>query len=130
MKNRIIALNLKKGKNMEQNNITKDFGEITSNQEIFNSKVELTLAVSTAGLFIVPVLYFITPHWQQLALKYISSIAIILNVVIIAFKNFVNLISSLKYEMKIPWLVSTLAFFGISSAFIMHLLNLPAGYLF
>lgn len=115
---------------MEQNDITKDFEEITSNQEIFNSKVELTLAVSTAGLFIVPVLYFITPHWQQPALKYISSIAIILNVVIIAFKNFVNLISSLKYGMKIPWLVSTLAFFGISSAFIMHLLNLLAGYLF
>ena len=130
MKNRIIALNLKKGKNMEQNNITKDFDEITSNQEIFNSKVELTLAVSTAGLFIVPVLYFITPHWQQPALKYISSIVMILNTVIIIFKNFINLISGLKYEMKILWLILSLTFFGISFAFIIHLLNLPAGYLF
>lgn len=130
MKNRIIALNLKKGKNMEQNNITKDFDKITSNEEIFNSQLELTLAISIAGLFIVPVLYFMTPHWQQPVLKYISSIAMILNTVIIAFKNFANLISGLKYGMKFLQLVSTLTFFGISSAFIIHLLNLPAGYLF
>lgn len=115
---------------MEQNNITKDFDGITSNEEIFNSQLELTLAVSIAGLFIVPVLYFMTPHWQQPALKYISSIAMILNAVIITFKNFINLILGLKYGMKILQLVSTLAFFGISSAFIIHLLNLPARYLF
>ena len=115
---------------MEQNNTTKDFSEITSNEEIFNSQLELTLAVSVAGLFILPWLYFITPNWQQPALKYISSIAMILNTVIIAFKNFVNLISGLKYGMKIPWLALSLTFFGISSAFIIHLLNLPAGYLF
>ena len=71
-----------------------------------------------------------TPNWQQPALKYISSIAMILNTVIIAFKNFVNLISGLKYGMKILQLVSTLTFFGISFAFIIHLLNLPAEYLF
>lgn len=28
---------------MEQNNITKDFDEITSNEEIFNSQLELAL---------------------------------------------------------------------------------------
>jgi|GEM_PF-3326011 hypothetical protein len=115
---------------MEQNNITKDFDGITSNEEIFNSQLELTLAISIAGLFIVPVLYFMSPHWQQPALKYISSIVMILNTVIIAFKNFINLISGLKYGMKFLQLVSTLTFFGISSAFIIHLLNLPAGYLF
>lgn len=115
---------------MEQNNTTKDFSEITSNEEIFNSQLELTLAVSIAGLFIVRVLYFMTPHLQQPALKYISSIVMILNTVIIAFKNFINLISGLKYGMKFLQLVSTLTFLGISSAFIIHLLNLPAGYLF
>lgn len=115
---------------MEQNNTTKDFSEITSNEEIFNSQLELTLAVSIAVLFIVPVLYFMTPHWQQPALKYISSILMILNTIIIAFKNFINLISGLKYGMKILQLVSSLMFLGISFAFIIHLLNLPAGYLF
>lgn len=115
---------------MEQNNTTKDFSEITSNEEIFNSQLELTLAISIAGLFIVPVLYLMTLHWQQPALKYISSIAIILNAVIIAFKNFINLISSLKYGMKILPFALTLMFLGISFAFIIHLLNLPAGYLF
>lgn len=115
---------------MEQNNTTKDFSEITSNEEIFNSQLELTLAVSIAGLFIVPVLYFMTPHWQQPALKYISSILMILNTIIIAFKNFINLISGLKYGIKILQLVSSLMFLGISFAFIIHLLNLPAGYLF
>lgn len=98
MKNEIMAKKTKeRKKSMEQNNTTKDFSEITSNEEIFNSQLELTLAVSIAGLFIVPVLYFMTPHWQQPALKYISSI---------------------------------LMFLGISFAFIIHLLNLPAGYLF
>lgn len=115
---------------MEQNDTIKDFDEITSNEEIFNSQLELTLAVSTAGIFIVPLLYFMTPHWQQPALKYISSITMIMNVVIITFKNFANLISGLKYGMKILRLVSSLIFFGISFAFIIHLLNLPAEYLF
>lgn len=115
---------------MEQNSITKNLDKITSDEEIFNSKVELTLAVSAAGIFVVPLLYFTTPHWHQPALKYISSIVMILNTVIITFKNFINLISSLKYGMKILWLVSSLIFFGISFAFIIHLLNLPPGYLF
>lgn len=115
---------------MEQNNTIKKIDKITSNEEIFNSQLELTLAISIAGLFILPLLYFITPHWQQPVLKYISSIAMILNTVIIAFKNFINLISGLKYGMKILPFALTLMFLGISFAFIIHLLNLPAGYLF
>ena len=115
---------------MEQNDTIKDFDEITSNEEIFNSQLELTLAVSIAGIFTVPLLYFMTPHWQQPALKYISSIVMILNTVIIIFKNFINLISGLKYGKKILWLILSLTFFGISFAFIIHLLNLPSGYLF